>query len=112
MKVAATISLNEDCSFDRARALTKMIRNQIGRLTKTIDITGIGNIEKTANQQTHIHLALEMTEDQFQKFDSIFDMVCKYYSQRYVGWTKPMYAEEGYLFYISKQTHNDNHCDW
>ena len=66
MKAIATISLNEDCSFDRARALTRMIRNQMGRLLKTKEIKGLGNIEKTANSMTHIHLLLEMTHAQFE----------------------------------------------
>lgn len=112
MKATATISLNEDCSFDRARALTRMIRNQMGRLLKTKEIRGLGNIEKTANSMTHIHLLLEMTQTQFDSFKLIFDDVCKYYSQRYVGHFEPCFSEEGYLHYIGKLNHTDNHCDW
>ena len=112
MKATATISLNENCSMDRARALTKMIRNQLGRLLHTKDIKGVGNIEKTANSMTHIHLLLDMKDELYPAVELIFNDVCEYYSKHYKGWIQPTVSETGYLFYINKQSRTDNHCDW
>jgi len=116
-KAIVTLSFNEICDDARADFLTRIIRSRTHKKLygrqKHLYPQGIGYIETTQADKTHIHLLLEIPEigttDKLHEIRQILIKLnrqlkesCKHFESRFESWMGICNDEEAYIKYITK----------
>ena len=115
--VMVTLSFNETCGNDRADFLTRLIRSRTHKKLygrqKHKYTHGIGCVETTAKDKTHVHLlltvpAINNIQDTHQIRQILINLhrqlreSCKHFESRFESWMGICNNSQAYMAYIAK----------
>ena len=108
MKLAITISFNENCGQERSRFLFGIIWSRACKRTygnkKHLRPKGYGAVDWTQNEKSHIHLIANI-EHNTKWFLECLQESCKHFQKRFESWSKVLPEDQviPYMKYIGSK---------